>query len=568
MKYLITNVTDTNFNKKIDKVIFIDEYIENLYLNMHFCDFSYSTFYKIKDLVKINYNSRLLHKKIHIYRHQLSKVLNKIHNTNLSKRYWGLIIDQFIYLNINAIIINYKLLSKIKKYKKKIFLCKKNFSNYYYDSFDFVTSYLRDNRDDYIKFIIAKNIGFQIRTIKKKNDIDLKKDIKFNSDTKGKFYVKLIRYFVNFYINLFKPKLILDGYFSKSDILKIFIKSFGKILCIPSTFLFDQNKFIHFQNKNLKLRDKIQIKEKDFFDKIFNILIKKFIPLSYLENFSIYKKQSEKLSYLPLIGTAVSLIYNDKFKYLAAEILKKNGKLVTFQHGGLVDKEKYDYDELIIKRYSTKNFSWHGANQIKENFFNKLKTYDFNTISKKDKLLIYPSRMYLKNNYKNPLCIKYHPYLNLNYKFYESLKNNLKSKIKIKLFPEENSIFFKNYWSIKYKITKDIFIDGKKDLFNDFRIIVIDDVSTAICELLFTKTPFILICNEFDRLKRKTYKKVLDLKKINILFEDPSLAANFLNHKYESIKDWWYLVKKNKIYQDLRKELITKPTKNELHKLI
>jgi hypothetical protein len=85
IKYLITDINDINFNKKIDKVIFIDQYIESLYLNRHFCKFRYTTFYRIKDLNKINYNSRLLHKKIHFYRKQLSKVLNTIHNTNLSE---------------------------------------------------------------------------------------------------------------------------------------------------------------------------------------------------------------------------------------------------------------------------------------------------------------------------------------------------------------------------------------------------------------------------------------------------------------------------------------------------
>ena len=42
---------------------------------------------------------------------------------------------------------------------------------------------------------------------------------------------------------------------------------------------------------------------------------------------------------VPMLGTAVSLIHNDHFKYMAASIINKGGKLIIFQHGGLIGKK-------------------------------------------------------------------------------------------------------------------------------------------------------------------------------------------------------------------------------------
>ena len=44
---------------------------------------------------------------------------------------------------------------------------------------------------------------------------------------------------------------------------------------------------------------------------------------------------------------------------------------------------------------------------------------------------IYPTRIMLKANYKYPLLKKYHPNLNLNYKFYESLNSDIKENTNV-----------------------------------------------------------------------------------------------------------------------------------------
>jgi hypothetical protein len=112
---------------------------------------------------------------------------------------------------------------------------------------------------------------------------------------------------------------------------KIFLKSSFRILCIPSSFFFYKSKL---NNHNSILRKNLEIKEKDKFDKIFNYLIKYFLPLSYLENYKYYYQESEKFSKIKILGSAINLFGSDNYTYLAASVLKNKGKLITFEHGG------------------------------------------------------------------------------------------------------------------------------------------------------------------------------------------------------------------------------------------
>ena len=57
-----------------------------------------------------------------LYRKDLTKCLNKIHNKNFSENYWGLLIDQIIFITLNQIIIELPLLKKIKKISTKKYI--------------------------------------------------------------------------------------------------------------------------------------------------------------------------------------------------------------------------------------------------------------------------------------------------------------------------------------------------------------------------------------------------------------------------------------------------------------
>ena len=105
----------------------------------------------------------------------------------------------------------------------------------------------------------------------------------------------------------------------------------GNSIAIPNKYIFSKKNFKD-TKKNFQLRRFFKIQEKDFIDKMFNLLFSEFMPASYLENYKEYNEEIDSLKSLKIVGTAISQIYNDHFKYLSAEINKNKGKIFIFQH--------------------------------------------------------------------------------------------------------------------------------------------------------------------------------------------------------------------------------------------
>ena len=529
-------------NKKVlrrKNLLFYDEYLQSLYDNEKIVEKNY--FYDLNYLKKINYNSDLLHKKISQYRSELYKILNNIHNENINEKNWGLILDKLIFFIVNPIIVETFLLKKILISNKNLSVFQEQFNSFYLNISDFTNSYYTDNRFAYVRYVVAKNIGFSV--IKNKKKIKKIKKKTFNS--KESYFTIISRLLVSRYVKNFKPNLLINSYLGIENSISIFFKSFGRVLCIPSKYIFNYN--IPLTHKNLKVREKIAVKEKDFIDKIFNILIKDFIPASYLENFKQYYSIDKKTGIIPSLGSAVSIIYDDKFKFLSVKLLEKKKNIFSLQHGfiGKETKKSSVYDTIYQKKYSSKVIDWYSKSSARENFFDKYKKYNFEPETR-DKILIYPTTIMDRPNYKNNLSKKFHPYLNLNYNFFETLNKDLKNKVSIKAFPNSEGKI-KKFWFEKFK-QRNLFIKNSKNIFHKFRIVVIDDISTPICELLYIGTPFILIESEFQHFNKKTKKKILALKKINILFENPIKAGDFLNKNYDNLNSWWNKTIKSKIF--------------------
>lgn len=545
-KILVNNKIDLNKLKDF-KVIFFDEYVKNFHDLEDLKKTEYTECYSIRYLQKKNYYSKTLFTKMNIYRQELTKCLNKIHNKNFSEDYWGLLIDQVVFITLNQIIIELPLLTKIKKKHKKIYFLKTKFNNFYYNNLDLIDSLDQDNRISFSRSIICKNLGFKEISITK--DRKLEKIVK-----KDNFVIKILKFISQGYVRILTPSLIVDSHLGIGNAIKIFLQSFGKVLCIPSKFFFKNE--LKLKKKNNFLRSKIYVREKDTIDKFFNRLIRNFLPSCFLENFEFYYENSQKFKTLPLIGSAVSLINNDQFKFLSAEILKNKGNLISIQHGGFLDKRKISFNRnLIEEKYATKIFLWSSNFSLKEFFFRK-KKFKFPIEKKKENILIYPTSIYLNYNFKHGPCKKYHPSLNQNFSFFKNLNINLKNKIKIKLFPGKSDYLFKKKFQKKFNVADEIFLKGNKKVLSKFKVVIINDLSTPLYELLHQDIPFIIIDEEIGNLNNSTLKKIKNLKKINILFCDPKKASLFINKNFDNIQKWWSYAIKTKIYKRLKEDLM------------
>ena len=128
------------------------------------------------------------------------------------------------------------------------------------------------------------------------------------------------------------------------------------------------------------------------------------------------------------------------------------------------------------------------------------------------------------------LSKKFHPSQNLNYELVSNLKDSIKKKTIIKLFPSKESLFTEKIWLSRFgKKTKIISSSSQKsiDYFKKAKMVILDDISTAFYELLYLNLPFIIILENLDEFKEKFKKKLIKLKNLNILFSDPKKAALF-----------------------------------------
>jgi putative transferase (TIGR04331 family) len=389
-----------------------------------------------------------------------------------------------------------------------------------------------------------------------------------------KIYKFILISILRLYIYFFKPILIINGYIGLKNTINFFFRSYGKIINIPGNFLFNEVNNNSFIDRNF--RQRIRVHEIDIIDKIFNKIVGKFFPASYLENFNSINNDIKIISKkIKTIGTG-SCHYSaiDHFNILTAEILKnKSGKLIIFQHGGTISKTNSLFREHIDQKYSSRCYYFDDPKGLGMHRFNE-KKISFEEIKKRNSILILNSTTYFSKDFH------YYPLKNINYNpfplFFSKLNESNKKKTLVKLFPEKKSLRVENLWKKKFgnKINfLPTFFDAKKKEYFKAKLVILNEISTPVWDLLYLRLPFIFISsNKFFtsmRFKDSFNKKFIKLKKINIWFEDAAKAAQFVNSldKDYLFEEWWEKTINSKIYLDFKNFLIVEK-KNYLPRIV
>ena len=481
--------------------------------------------------------------------------MNAYHKVNENEKYWGFIIDQFLIILLRLIILEISLYKKINV--KNFNLINGIIKNpKIFDTQTFLTYSSSNDFKKLLSSLVLKELGNKFVNLKLLNVY------KISKKNKKKIAISILRFFIKSYIYLIKPILIVNGYIGIKNTINFFLRSFGNIINVPDSFLFNEIYNNNLMDKNFRV--KIKIVEIDIIDKIFNKIIGKVFPMSYLENFNVIKKNYIKISKkIKIIGTGNSHYHTDHFNILTSEILKnKNGKFLVFQHGGGISRTSNLEINYKDQKYSFRRYYFENKAGLGMHFFTQ-KKISLDEIRKRSLILILNGIINYRSveKYYHSRFIKLDP----SFIFFSKLNEKRKKDISIKLFPIKNSSLVKKFWNKKFGHKVNFFpffSNAKKENFYNAKLVILNDISTPLYEILFCGIPFILICNQSTleawQYKKLFKKKINKLKKLNLFFNDPIKAADFLNSFDENhlIEEWWKGIINTKIFLDFKNFLI------------
>jgi len=481
---------------------------------------------------------------------QMATLLDEVHGEKHSIRYWRIIIGPWLFHYIDVLYDRYLCIQQAKsKYPL--------FDTIVLSEESFITprstaeSLLLSADDPYNLQVYSRILSAEKNNFRQKSYDTIERKaqpIRKNGllrVIKTKFIITCARS-----IALLAPDesvYLVDPYFSKSSIIKIFLKSKGKVKPIYST---DEEIPVVTSNNNMRsFFKKISLNNNEF-EKLVIQLLPYDIPYVFLENYEMMKKESLNYPSKPkAIMTWVSWYFDEKFKIWAATAAEAGCSLYGVQHGGNYGIDQYlrGMDNTEI-RITDKFYSW-GWNdsELKEHIVPM-------TASK----LIGRKRFKKKKGninillagiaFPRYLCRLQYPTNNHNEKYCEDLIIFIKSVgLRYQKFINYRA-FIEDYGlDIVKRIQNacpNLIIEGwdipfQESLMN-CKLFVCDQLSTVHAEALSLNTPTILFWDTESYIHKTEARRYLEnLQAVGILHYSPESAAKMVNEVYDNVDDWW-----------------------------
>lgn len=499
----------------------------------------YKDFFEDFRDVKSNPFNNTSFEKAHKYTNQLYikvlnslvKKLNEVHKVNYPLRYWQIPLSSWLNYFIISTYVKWLHVQKIKD-KKKIYTIYLDYKNLNPRNFLEISNGYTHRTEKYINY--SNFIYYKI----------LKEfEIKF---TVRKFAIK------NFYINkkVFSYKHLIFLIFIK---IKNFFSS-KKILMINLNFDIDKIKIFlkrdvaffyksynfneSYVNSSLR-KMKLNFKTKNKFENFLSINLMNFIPMSFLEDYELIKKNNLKdINFNNLIFYSQNDCDYTKF-FLSESILKKS-KIAQYQHGGGYGHLKF-YDEEIQEINLYDYFLTYGWDQKRAIINKKNKIIKFFPLNFKKKILhpkgqkilivldsmakefISFRSIILEEDYDKIILSKLTKVL-------LSLDKEKLKLIDIRL-PRVN--YANTYKFLKFKIPKLNIIKAEDSLlrnFDKYKMSIFTGIYTSIHEALYTNANMIIFDFEKKSRFRKSFIKTYDdLKKSHLLISNQKKMKLILN---------------------------------------
>ncbi len=550
--------TDNSPKKYLELPIFDDKY--NLKKNI--------IFYKKWN----NYEKKLsdIRKNLKLYDHfleQLTIFLNNYHKKNYSKRFWSIILGQWLYKFISAISFKWNLINALKK-KDYIFLQKeinkndviplgiedyiKIASSHYWNHY-FFSKIIEHSFSK--KFFIKKE-GRVIKNYER--ELIYKKLENKNFREKISLFIQKI---LNF-IPQNKSILIFSTYMSNFQELKLNLlvnKSLLYYKTLRPYLLFQKKELFKIKRKKFKkLKSSRNGLENFLSDEILNC-----IPSTYLENFENIENIVNKIPYPKSpkkIFTTLGIYRSTLMDRYIARNVENGSSLIIAQHGGAYFQHKFHFSSIHELRISDQYLSWGNVRKKKVIPIGVIKNLS-NNIKKSNKIILevrkrhgYVGEIKIDSGfldskkYFNELCA-----------FFKLLKGNkLCENLFIKLHPTES------FWNEEKQFLSHNpelkFLDQRKSMIKEIgsaKLIIHTFCGTGHLECLAINKPtLILFVQNLNLLDNKSRNYIKKFMKLGIVHKTPKSLFRMLESldRNNSIEKWWNLNERQNLLKKYRND--------------
>jgi len=558
---LITTAIEETWPKDKDKpVLFLGEWCKLYHRKSLWKDMNAKTApYHWDDRKKLIGDYRLLQTTHEKFLIQLSGILNKLHNTNHSERYWRILIGPWLGWFVQIVFDRWFMLKKVIE-EEEIDHCmviKRNpIDGVTNDMSDFGNSIIYDDWNEAIygqllqecwknKIVVELINGQKVHTNNStwQNKINLQKTIGLKNIIKERVK-KLIPVF-----NKLFPKD--DGYFFissylplKSDFkLQIRLGQFPKLWRAPSAPTVKAE--MSYRKWNLDI-NKMKV---DSFEAVVARLIPQHLPRVYLEGYDVLTSISERQTWPSkpkAIFTGTLWSDTEVFKIWAAEKAENGVPLIIGQHGGHYGAGNFSFTEDHQIKISDKWISWGWSDYSRPQVtpIGNLKGFGINTEydPKGGALLVeltIPRYSYFL--FSAVVAGQFLDYFEDQKVFLNTLPERLRGKVLVRV----NNVDYD--WSLPSRFND--FMPGVKvdsgqqnirNLIKKSRLFISTYNATTYLESMAWNVPTIIFWDENCwELKEEAQPYFELLKSVGIFHNSPESAAKHMTNIWDNVDDWW-----------------------------
>lgn len=476
--------------------------------------------------------------------------LNALHNEKLSTQAWRIIIGHWLnscifmlydrHLTIRHALKNYPDITTIGLSNESFIIPK--------DTTDYFCLCISDlyNLQLFTRILVGEGVDFPKKNFEN-NFVPESENIKGRSQGLLKELIISLFRFSQSLLQGVSPIILCKPYFPLPTVMKIFLKTRGQAVELNSD---TDNKLKVMVDYVMRSKLQNLFTPKNDFEKLFMLMIPELIPIIFVENYAYIKGIVQKRypRNTKVIFSSVSWSGDEAFKVWSAYMSSKGTKLIGAQHGGGYGSEEYfffeNHEATITDRYYT--WGWTKDNcrsEVIPGFANKLTGTQRPGINKnEDSILLLSISIPRYSDRPDPRYYHFNEYHDYQIRFIAALGDELRKKLRVRLFVEDCGWDGVARWHKKYP---EIALEGWEVKFADSvkqsRICINDASSTTFLEILSWDKPTILFWSNNLYLLRKDARPFYDeLRAAGILFAIPEEAAAALRNIYSDVESWWY----------------------------